>query len=372
MEIQHSTSKLYKRDSKGQIRVWWAETATDGINWAWRTNSGVQGGKIVQSGWKHVSQKNVGKSNETSLQDQAKAEMNAEFDKKADRGYFRGVGDVDRSSKFKPMLASGYEDHVFDFKFNSYFSQPKLDGIRCIANADGLWTRAGKQIVSCPHIFQYLQPYFEGDPDLVLDGELYNHDLKDDFNKITSLVRKTKPKQKDIDECANLVQYHVYDCYQPNTLFGDRFMFLYDHGFTGPVKYVETQTLDCAEKIDYYYGQYLQRGYEGQIIRVNREYQNKRSKYLIKRKEFFSGEFNVDSVEEGRGNWAGYVKRFVLTLPDGRTFGAGVRGTQQAMKQLFEAEHKPTWATVRYFTPTPDGIPRFPVVVDWGVGERED
>ena len=43
------------------------------------------------------------------------------------------------------------------------------------------------------HILDELQPFFNKYPDVVLDGELYNHDLKDNFEKIISLVRKQKP-----------------------------------------------------------------------------------------------------------------------------------------------------------------------------------
>jgi len=71
------------------------------------------------------------------------------------------------------------------------FVQPKLDGVRCILNAGELTTRAGKPIVSCPHL---AKEYY------LLDGELYNHELKEDFNKIISLVRKTKPTKEDIEE----------------------------------------------------------------------------------------------------------------------------------------------------------------------------
>lgn len=371
MKVVHKTECLYKRDTKSKIRVWWAEVGTDGEQWGWRANSGVQDGKIVTSGWKYVRQKNVGRSNETSLEEQACAEMNAEFEKKSEREYFKELLNVDTYEKFKPMLAAGYESHDFDWENNRYLSQPKLDGIRCIARADGLWTRAGKEIVSCPHIIDYLKVFFQKYPNAILDGELYNHDLKDDFNKITSLVRKTKPQPDDIKECAQLVEYHVYDCYNED-LFEDRYNFICDQGFSFPLVVVETRVVRSNEEIDALYGEYLEDGYEGQMIRINASYDNKRSKYLLKRKEFLTDEFNIVSVEEGKGNWAGYIKRFVLELPDGRTFGAGVRGTQEVMKQLFEADEKPTWATLRYFTPTPDGVPRFPVVVDWGVGKRED
>ena len=70
------------------------------------------------------------------------------------------------------------------------FSQPKLDGIRCIAMREGLFTRTGKPIVAVPHIHEELEPFFEKYPNAVLDGELYNHAYKDDFNKIIHLVRK--------------------------------------------------------------------------------------------------------------------------------------------------------------------------------------
>jgi DNA ligase-1 len=155
-------------------------------------------------------------------------------------------------------------------------------------------------------------------------------------------------------------------------LFEDRYNFVYEQGFGGCVRTVKTTRVYDQGNIDELYGEYLEDGYEGQMIRLNAPYENKRSKYLLKRKEFLTDEFPVVGMEEGKGNWAGYIKRFILELPDGRTFGAGVRGTQEVMKQLLESDETPTWATLRYFTPTPDGVPRFPVVVDWGTGERED
>ena len=93
---------------------------------------------------------------------------------------------------------------------------------------------------------------------------------------------------------------------------------------------------------------------------------------MLKYKEFLTDEFRVINVEEGEGNWSGHIKTFNCISTDGTEFGAGVRGTQNVLKELFESNQKPDWATVRYFTPTPDGVPRFPVVVDWGFGDRSD
>ena len=385
MNIFEQTATIVKRDSKGKIREWHAMSGTDGTNWGWCTVSGLDDGKKVQSEWKLVEQKNVGKANETSLQEQATAEMLAEMSKKLERGYFASLSDIDTFDKVKPMLASKYEDAKFDFENNRYYAQPKLDGIRCIARANGLWTRAGKEIVAVPHIMEQLSVFFEKYPDAILDGELYNHDLKDDFNEIVSAVRKTKPTPEDLEKSKKLVQYHVYDVinmpdeekgvYGDEPFFTDRMYWFCDMGFDRPsaIRTVPTRQVKSLAEIDNLYEYWLELGYEGQMVREDNVYQqNKRSKFLMKRKEFLDAEFEIVEVEEGKGNWAGHIKRFVLKLPDGRTFGAGVRGDQKTLKAMFEAGATPNWATCRYFTPTPDGIPRFPVVTDWGFGTRED
>ena len=385
IKVVEMSSALFKRDSTGKIRMWNFETGCDDANWYWRVNSGIFQGKIVTSGWKMVEQKNIGKANETSLGEQAAAEGWAEHKKKRDSGYFDSINEIDTFDKIKPMLASKYEDAKFFFENNRYYAQPKLDGIRCIARVNGLWTRAGKEIVAVPHIMEQLSVFFDHYPDAILDGELYNHELKDDFNQIVSMVRKTKPTEEDIAEAKGLVQYHVYDVinmpdeaksiYGDEPFFGDRIDWFHNEGFGSPhcVRTVKTYMVASVERIDELYEKWLELGYEGQMVREDNVYQqNKRSKFLMKRKEFLDAEFEIVAVEEGKGNWAGHIKRFVLKLPDGRTFGAGVRGDQKTLKEMFETGTTPSWATCRYFAMTPDGIPRFPVVTDWGFGERDD
>ena len=104
------------------------------------------------------------------------------------------------------------------------------------------------------------------------------------------------------------------------------------------------------------------------MVRLDEPYEQKRSKYLLKRKEFQSEEFPIVAIEAGLGNWAGVAKKVTCRLPDGRTFGAGIRGTKERAAVLLTE----TWetATVRYFALTPDGIPRFPVVTAFHNGVR--
>ena len=364
---------LYKRDNLGGVRKWTAEVGFVDDQWCWRTVSGLVDGKSVESGWKVVEAKNVGRANETTPEEQAGFEAEAERTKKKDKGYFVDVKDIDTFAKFKPMLAFEYSKmKSIDFPV---MAQPKLDGIRCIARADGLWTRAGKELVSVPHVAEDLIEFFNANPNVTLDGELYNHELRDDFNKLSSLIRKTKPTLGDIKESAEKVQYWVYDCYTDNSLnVIDRLEKRNDLAEVKSVVTVISVFVENKEELDTLYGKWLNEGYEGQMVRkIDSKYETgKRSKNLLKRKEFLDTEFKVLRIEEGVGNWAGYIKRFVLELPDGREFGSNVRGNQATLKALLESGVTPEWATCRYFTPTPDGIPRFPVVTDYGQGARND
>ena len=368
---------LYKRDSKGKIREYTIEYTRDGVLPAgYRTVAGIQGGKLVTSEWKLTEGKNIGKVNATTDGEQAEREATAKWEKKEEKEYFTSVNDIDNDQPFKPMLAHDYTKRPQ----SSGWSQPKLDGIRCIATKNGLFTRAGKSITTCNHIVEDLKDFFESEPEVKLDGELYNHELKADFNKITSLVRKVKPTVDEEAECRSKVQYHVYDMFTPEHEFpfNSRNQFLKQHkhfqdfDHKSKVQLVETTLCASQDLLDSKYAEYTEQGYEGQMVRNNEPYECKRSKHLLKRKEFITEEFKVVQVLEGSGNWQGYAKHFELELEDGRVFGSGVRGNQTTLKHLLYQEEQPTWVTCRYFEKTPDGIPRFPVVIDWGVGERED
>jgi len=395
-----SMPTLYKRDTAGRIREWTVEYGYDDDDTAGtRTVSGLTDGKKVTSVWNITEAKNVGKVNATNAREQAVSEAQSLWDINVEKEYFENVADIDSYTKFKPMLAHDYTKRPQ----SSGYSQPKLDGIRCIADKNGLWTRSGKEITSCPHIWDAIEPILRENPNMVFDGELYNHELKEDFNKITSLVRKVKTTEADRAEAARLVQYHVYDCYdhnQPDLVFSDRIkmisrlVWLYKDEKIVPsqstkfttyealtdtqlkiedsIKLIKPVKCDSLGRLDYYYSVYLRNGFEGQMVRNDEPYEFKRSKNLLKRKEFITEEFRVVDVLEGSGNWAGYAKRFVLEMADGTQFGSNVRGSQDQLRALLHADEQPTWATCRYFELTPDGVPRFPVVIDYGVGERDD
>lgn len=365
---------LYSRDSSGNIRVWWMER--DGSRY--RTLAGIKNGEIVQSDWRRAFAMNVGRANATSAEEQAHREIKSSYEKKLRMKYHESESDVDKDKYFKPMLAQDYtkrytaKNKSVDFPVNA---QPKLDGIRCLVTAEGAWSRTGKPILAIPHILEELEPLFAADPDLVLDGELYNHELKDDFNTITSVVRKLKPNKQEIEESARLIQYHVYDYPSEDDIFHRRFNKL--KALLNPLQsncvvLVETIMARKQEDLDEAYASWMEQGYEGQMIRLPSVYEQKRSNSLLKRKEFDDAEFEIVRIEEGQGNWEGYAKRVFVKLSDGRENKAGLRGNQEFARKLLEDAdaYVGKKATVRYQGLTPDGKLRFPVAVAFHRSDR--
>lgn len=356
--------KIYKKDSKGKTRVWWMET--QGAKY--RSISGLLDGKLVTSAWTLTESKNEGRSNATTPEEQAIAEVESMYRKKLDGEYKEQIDEnIGKLSYFKPMLAAKWEDVLDKIKFEEgVFVQPKLDGIRCVFTKDGPKSRTGKPIVAIPHIVEELKELFDVHPDLILDGELYNHELKEDFNAIISMVRKTKPTTEDIQKCKEGILYHVYDIPSEAGIYNDRYNAmnkLFGVRSESAIVAVDTTIAFSKEEVDELYGKYLIDGYEGGIIRLNASYEQKRSKSLLKRKDFEDEEFEIIRIEEGQGNWAGYAKRVVFRNNDGREVGAGLKGNQTYAKKILEEaeEYIGKQVTVQFFTRTPDGVPRFPV-----------
>jgi len=374
MQTIYNLPKLYKRDTTGKVREWTMQYGwnLDETQAGTRTISGLQDGKKVTSEWYITEAKNVGRANSTTNITQAKAEAQAEWDKRVEKEYFEDINEIDSYTAFKPMLAHDFTKTPVE----SGYTQPKLDGIRMVVNSRGLYSRSNKEIVAVPHIADQLADFIKQFPTVTLDGELYNHELKDNFQKITSLVRKTVNLGADeLAESAELVQYHVYDMFDsanPDMTFTQRAKWISENVSGNNIVLVKYDEANTSADIDKLYGEYTTAGYEGQMIRQDTAYEFKRTKNLLKRKEFITEEYKVVEIQEGNGNWAGYAKRFILELADGTQFSSGVRGSQDKLAQLLNDKDTINWATCRYFELSNDGVPRFPVVIDYGSGERDD
>lgn len=353
---------LYKRNRNGKIQEWNIEI----LNNSFRTIEGLIDGKKTPSEYTICEGKNIGKINETSPKEQAIKEAEAKAERKRESGYVDNIEDVDNVENFEPMLANKFK------KFEEEcWSQPKLDGVRNIVSKIGSKTRNGKDSLAVPHIYEELKWVFDKYPNIRFDGELYNHELRDNFNKLTSIARKSKPTTEDLRTSATMIEYHIYDVYLgDDTIFSERIKFLKNileeiNSNDTMTKLVETTLIQSSEKLDEEYAKYLEQGYEGQMVRIkNSVYETKRSKFLLKRKEFIDEEFYIENILEGLGNRSGMAGRVVLKMSDGRSFKAGIKGGVDYYIHLLE--HKNEYigkkATIRFQNYTPDGIPRFPVM----------
>jgi len=340
---------LFKRSVSGKILEYVIEV--DGNKY--RTISGFSDGIKTTSDWTICEAKSY-----CTADEQAIREASAMFRKCTELSYFENIKDIDKITYFKPMLANKIEDYIGDLTF-PVWSQPKLDGIRCIVKINGMFSRNGKKIISAPHIFNALKPLFDQNPDLIFDGELYADKLANDFNAICSLVKKTKPNFLDLQESAEKIEYHIYDLPSHSGLFSERYKALSEINLPKCCVLVETNIIEHESEIDIWFDDYIERKYEGQMIRLNHKYENKRSKYLLKHKSFIDSEYEIIDVKEGIGKLAGRVGTLVFN-----GFESPVNGTHEYLTELLENRNSliGKLATVKYFNLTPDGKPRFPKV----------
>ena len=234
----------------------------------------------------------------------------------------------------KPMLAYKVDKKPVDWSEN-VFMQPKLDGVRCVIYLDEkenirCFSRTGKEFHNLQHIkdslhnFFKMETEFSANTDVVLDGELYNHDLRDNFEKIISLVRKQKPTDSDKLEAKELVQFHCYDYIETvmNQPYGYRMNQLVTSDmYSYCVKYVETKLVNNKDSANIIHQYNLNDGYEGSILRLDKPYECKRSYNLQKFKDFHDTEATIVGYEEGKGKREGTLGKFLMQDDDGNQFG---------------------------------------------------
>jgi DNA ligase-1 len=263
----------------------------------------------------------------------------------------------------KAMLAHKYNEDKADYPA---FIQPKLDGVRCLFTAKGAFSRANNRFMNVDHIEQALKPFFAKNPTAVLDGELYNHGLKDDFEKIISLVKKKKPTDADRAEAKELVQYHVYDIASMTIApYSLRFNFIQDLTYTYPICKVDTQVaLDFDEALKMH-KKNLKLGYEGSIYRTfEGKYKGTRSWDLMKFKDFHDAEATIVDFVPGKGKRTGTLGKFIMQDDEGIKFGCppGKGYDYDALTEMLENadQYVGQTATFTYFERTKAGSYRHP------------
>lgn len=364
---QSDLPPLYHQAKTGKIHVWRVWTEGDEIV----TEHGqVDGEKQIAR--KRATPKNVGRSNETTAEEQAALEAKSMWQKKKDQKYHLTPKEA-AELQIRPMLAQAFEDRLGKNVTFPAHIQPKLDGMRALAYWDRdrveILSRGGKSfraIGSVEHIAKAVEAILP--KNLILDGEVYAAGL--DFQANTKLLKKYRPGESEA------LALHAYDLIDLDSLeqpWSERHQALlaFSERFTpgGPLEVVPTDVVASADEVYAQHAVYLEEGYEGAIVRLlDAPYVlGKRSNSLLKVKSFQDEEFKIIAVNDGVGKFEGCAVFRCLT-PEGREFDVTPKGSQAKRAEMYQQRDTliGQFLKVEFFEKTNDGIPRFPV----GLGVR--
>jgi DNA ligase-1 len=361
-------TKLYKKDSKGKIRVWIGHT--NGAELI--EEYGLIDGKLANSS-KTCKAKNVGKANETTPEEQALAELESRIKNKLDKGYFRTEEEARTVKVIAPMLAKNYHKEKKKIDWKTAYVQPKLDGMRCLAIIKNgnvtLKSRDGKVISTVRHINQSIAELVQILPQYdnsILDGELYAHGHT--FQQNMSYIKKYS------EGLTELVSYNVYDIVM-DVDFTTRNIALL-RLFNAKPRYIQevlTYKVTTEEQLKSYHKNFLGDGYEGTILRWgDAPYKMKgRSSNLLKYKDFIDNVFEVvDVIPSDARPEQGVL---VCINESGQTFKANPKMSHAERANLLtnKKEFIGQTAEVRYFEETDGGVPRFPVCVGFRLDKQK-
>jgi DNA ligase-1 len=345
---------IYKKDTAGNIR--YLKIYTEGANML--QESGILGTDSPILHAKACKAKNVGRSNETTPEQQAEQEAKSKIKDKLTEGYFQSIKELESSVVILPMLAKSFKDEKEKIDWSCAFVQPKLDGMRCLAHITqgrvSLVSRQGKPISTMPHIEEDLSSIPNS---VILDGELYV-----EGENFQNNMRAIKKYQKGISE---RVQFHIYDLVDTENPFAARSKALATYTANRQhLVSVETFQIQSENSLKEFHSSFLARGYEGSIVRWGKEtYKpNGRSSHLLKYKDFLDIACRIIDIEpsESRPEWGTPVLEH-----NGRHFRAGMKFSHEERKEFLLNKHKYIGQTaeIRFFEYSLDGIPRFPVCV---------
>ena len=278
------------------------------------------------------------------------------------KGYYESEEEavIDVNKRIRPMLVKTFQQDGKKIKYPCIV-QPKLDGIRCIADVVNgvctLYSRSGKKIKSMNHIKQEVERLAKEKMmfNITLDGELFS-ELS--FESICSIVMKHKTTFE-----SNHIQYHVFDCIDKLPFWQRQVEFEEFCGESVIIKTVPVHRANNEEEIDQLFEQYVEQGMEGLIIRnTDSKYKHNRSFDIQRYKPLADDEFRIIGVESGKGSYAD-CGIFICETKEGETFKVKCKGTIESLEEYLTNSHKYVGQqlTVEYGNLTKNGIPRFPV-----------
>lgn len=345
---------LYKIDSRDGIRVWECEVYDRGSYSEIIISHGTKDGKLQEKVTKISKGKNIGKANETCHYEQAILEATSKWKKQVDKGY-----SVIPQKVFLPMLAQDYSKHKKKISFPCYV-QPKLDGARCTISkeTDGVIARSrkGKEWKVINHITDSLILFFNDNPNIVLDGELYSEELT--FQNILSAI-----KRDEKNDLTEKIKFFCYDCYDqdnPELVFEKRIKVIKGVEHIEVIRVVETLEVEQPEDVDDHHDRYVSNNYEGAILRNKHGLYkvNGRSYDLQKVKRFDDAEFKIVGMKLDKNDEC----VFECEIPGGK-FEVKPDGSHEERVDYYNEENIGKMLTVKHFGWTTSDVPepRFPI-----------
>lgn len=377
----------------------------------------VQFGKVggkVQTKITECEPKNVGRANETTGEQQAIAEAISKWEKQVRLGYRESTAELETEDNLSPMLA---QDAIKRSKNIIYpcYAQPKLDGLRCLVTFDDegqpVFNSRGNKIYPIKgKIVDEIIELRKATGFNMFDGEVYLHGLS--LQKIVSLAKKWRTKddieaevnkeyltevkkwKKDPSKyeepqpnlnkyggfCSDDLEFHIFDIpskgkvwdsnngYEDSWDYNDhpcRYADLMNTGSWSSalgltkIKVVRGSFMEDEDQTKDSIGIYMQRGYEGAIIRNFKGLYEfgQRSTDLQKWKIFQDSEAKVTGYTIDKN------KEAVLECieKDGTTFKCKMKGTfldrnEDAAKKIVD-----NFINFSFQARTDDGVPQFPV-----------
>ncbi len=337
---------LFKIDSKNKVRVWSIWNEEDMIC----QEAGLLDGKLVYN-TKKATPKNIGRSSESSGEEQAIKEIESTYKQKFDEGYFTTVEEAKEIEIILPMLAKSYKDekHKIDWEKDKIYVQPKFDGMRSLKKGEVLKSRDNKIIQNMQHIEKELLDLGE----YHLDGELYVHG--ENFQTNMTYIKYR-------EGLSEKIQYHIYDLIS-ELPFEERIQILIDKiKESKNIVLVKTFRIYSEEELKEYHSKFLSEGYEGTMIRISKSgYKvNGRSSELLKYKDFLDIDCKIIDIgpAKQRPEWGRPVVEW-----NGKQFACGTKMSHEQRIDLLVNKDKyiGKMANIRYFEEYDGGIPRFPI-----------
>ena len=340
------SNTIYKKDTKGKLR--YLHVYTNGAELI--QDSGIIDSENVVQHKSMCTGKNIGKTNETTPEQQAELEAQSKIETKLPTGYFRTIKEAMDTVVILPMLAKDFNKEKSKITYPCYV-QPKLDGMRALYEKTKLISRKGKDIDTMGHIVDDIMMSTHQ----ILDGELYAHGRN--FQENMRLIKK------DRGEETQEVKFHVYDLVSPAPFIEryNRLKEIIEDYWT--VELVPTYKIHSEQGLKEAHAKFLSESYEGTIVRHSDAGYgiNKRDSQLLKYKDFIDETYTVYAVLPSDKNPKQAVVHCING--EGKTFGCGMKFSHAEREQILidKSEYVGKTAEIRFFEYSEDGIPRFPV-----------